>query len=173
MDNTSTVLAWIQGPSSKWKTFMGNRVATIQELSLNSLLQVTAYCKRFAYNCRQPLANRQFTALTMQDLDQALTCCVKGAQRSSYEQELKELLNHQEVSAKSSLRTLHPFIDDKGVLRVGGRLQQSNLPYHVIHQVILPPRHHFTKLIVSSENIRLHHAGPGADSITSGEILDP
>jgi hypothetical protein len=70
------------------------------------------------------------------------------------------LLNHQEVSTKSNLKTLHPFIDDQGILRVGGRLQESDLPYHVIHQVILPPRHHFTKLIVSSEHIRLHHAGP-------------
>jgi len=70
------------------------------------------------------------------------------------------LLESQEVSTTSSLKTLHPFIDDKGILRVGGRLQQSTLPYHVIHQIILPPKHHFTKLIVSSEHIRLHPAGP-------------
>jgi hypothetical protein len=60
----------------------------------------------------------------------------------------------------SSLRTLHPFIDDEGILRVGRRVQQSTLPYHLSHQIILPPRHHFSKLIVSSEHIRLHHAVP-------------
>jgi len=128
--------------------------------NLNRLLRVTAYCKRFAYNCRQQPANRQLTALTTQDLDQALTCCVKIVQQISYKQEIKDLVESQEVSTTSSLKTLHPFFDNKGILRVGGRLQQSTLPYHVIHQIILPPKHHFTKLLVSSEHIRLHHAGP-------------
>jgi len=81
-------------------------------------------------------------------------------QQISYVQEIKDLLECREVSTTSSLKTLHPFIDDKGTLRVGGSLKQSTLPYHVIHQIILPPRNHFTKLIVSSEHIRLHHAGP-------------
>jgi len=239
--DSSIVLTWIQGPSTRWKTFVGNRVAFIQEETpsaiwqhvpsqnnpadlisrgadpttlatstfwwnspewitrdpsawpvadfdtptanletktvhlalnyqhedftqkfskLNRLLRVIAYCKRFVYNCRQQSANRQHTALTTQDLDQALICCVKTVQQISYEQEIKDLLECQEVSTTSSLKTRHPFIDDKGILRVGGRLQQSTLPYHVIHHIILPPRHHFTKLIVSSEHIRLHHAGP-------------
>jgi hypothetical protein len=29
--DSSIVLTWIQGPSNKWKTFVGNRVAIIQE----------------------------------------------------------------------------------------------------------------------------------------------
>ena len=29
-----------------------------------------------------------------------------------------------------------------------------------MHQMILPSNHHFTKLVVSAEHIRLHHAGP-------------
>ena len=121
-----------------------------QEFSrLNRLFQVIAYCRRFINNFRQQSANRQLTALTTQDLDQALTCCMKIVQQISYEQEIKDLLECQEVLLTSSLKTLHPFIDDKGILRVGGRLQQSTLPYHVIHSIILPPRYHFTKLIVS------------------------
>ena len=69
-------------------------------------------------------------------------------------------MEQQEVAASTSLKTLHPFIDKEGVLRVGGRLQQYTLPYQTIHQIILPSNHHFTKLVVSAEHIRLHHAGP-------------
>jgi hypothetical protein len=29
--DSSIVLTWIQGPSNKWKTFVGNRVAVVQE----------------------------------------------------------------------------------------------------------------------------------------------
>jgi len=81
-------------------------------------------------------------------------------QQISYAQEMKDLMEQQEVTASSSLKTLHPFIDKKGLLRVGGRLQQSMLPYQAMHQMILPSNHHLTKLVVSAEHIRLHHAGP-------------
>jgi hypothetical protein len=81
-------------------------------------------------------------------------------QQISYAQEIEDLMEHQEVAATRSLKTLHPFIDQKGLLRVGGRLQQSKLLYQAIHQLILPPDHHFTELIVSAEHIKLLHAGP-------------
>jgi len=31
LTDSSIVLTWIQGPPNRWKTFVGNRVATIQE----------------------------------------------------------------------------------------------------------------------------------------------
>jgi hypothetical protein len=34
--NSSIVLTWIQGPSNKWKTFVGNRVAIIQEETVSA-----------------------------------------------------------------------------------------------------------------------------------------
>jgi hypothetical protein len=126
---------------------------------LNKLITVIAYCRRFISNCRHAKANRQTTTLTTQDLDQALTCCVKMVQQISFAPEIKDLTECKAVTSTSSLKTLHPFID-RGFLRVGGRLQQSTLPYQAIHQMILPANHHFTKLIVAAEHIRLHHAGP-------------
>jgi len=59
-------------------------------------------------------------------------------QQISYAQEIRNLMEKQEVAASSSLKTLHPFIDKEGLLRVGGRLQQSTLPYQTMHQMILP-----------------------------------
>ena len=67
-------------------------------------------------------------------------------------------MEQQEVSASSPLKALHPFIDKEGLLRVGSRLQQSTLPYQKMHQMILLSNQHFTKLVVSAENIILHHA---------------
>jgi len=144
--DSSVVLTWIQGPPNKWKTFVGNRDALIQEETaavtwrhvpsqsnpadlisrgtepttlststiwwkgsqwlsswpttevntptdnleirnvhvaflqppeditqrfskLNRLIRVTAYCRRFINNCRNPKANRRSTTLSTQDLD--------------------------------------------------------------------------------------------------------
>jgi len=84
---------------------------------------------------------------------------VKMVQQNSYLLEIKDL-EHQKVAATSPLKTLHPFIDQEGLLRVGRQLQQSTLPYQAMHQMILPSNHHFTRLVFSAEHTRLYHAGP-------------
>jgi hypothetical protein len=81
-------------------------------------------------------------------------------QQISFAQEIRDLTERQEVAANSALKMLHAFVDKEGILRVGGRLQQSAIPYQAMHQMILPLNHHFTKLIVSAEHISLLHAGP-------------
>jgi hypothetical protein len=86
---------------------------------LNKLIRVIAYCRRFISNSRHAKANRQTTTLTTQDLDQALTCCVKMVQQISFAPEIKDLTERKEVASTCSLKTLHPFIDREGFLRVG------------------------------------------------------
>jgi hypothetical protein len=98
---------------------------------------VIAFCRRFMHNCWQPSVNRLTSVLAIQELDNALMCCVKLTQKT-YQQELRDLTSQHEVSSHSSLKELHPFIDHKCILRVGGRLQKSTLPFQSIHQVILP-----------------------------------
>ena len=85
---------------------------------------------------------------------------MKLVQQISYALEIKNLMEQQDMSSSSSLKTLHPFIEKDCLLKEGGRLQQSTLPYQTMHMTILPAKHHFTKLVVSAEHIRLHHAGP-------------
>jgi len=96
---------------------------------MNRLISVVAYCKRFISNCRNSKANRQSATLSTQVLDQALTCCVKIVQQEYFAQELKELGEKQVVAVNSVLTTPHPFIDDESLIRFGGRLQHSTLPY--------------------------------------------
>jgi hypothetical protein len=78
---------------------------------LNRLVRVVAYCRRLIHNCRHSNANLITTTLTTQELNQALTCCVKIVQQISYAQEKRELMEQQEVTSTNSLRTLHPFVD--------------------------------------------------------------
>ena len=50
--------------------------------------------------------------------------------------------SHKEQNAKisrqSSLLKLDPFIDEEGLIRVGGRLKNSTLPFEVKHPIVLP-----------------------------------
>ena len=44
------------------------------------------------------------------------------------------------VAKSSSLYQLDPFIDDNGLLRVGGRLEKSKLNRDTVHPVLLPKK---------------------------------
>ena len=49
-------------------------------------------------------------------------------------------------------------MDSDGILRGGGRLQlSSHLPYDAKHPVILPKKHHISKLVVAHVHNQGHH----------------
>lgn len=45
------------------------------------------------------------------------------------------------LQTKSSIRDLHPFLDNLGILSVGGHLQNSELPYHKSNQSLFTSHH--------------------------------
>jgi hypothetical protein len=101
---------------------------------------------RFYHNAKNPWLRKAY--LTSTELRDALHACIKIAQQEIYAQENSDLSNKCKVSSKSQLQSLHPFLDKEDYLRVGGRLQHSYLPYDSRHQLILPPAHHITELII-------------------------
>jgi hypothetical protein len=123
------------------------------------LQRVAAYCLRFYHNAKNP-SLRRTGYLTSTELRDALHACIKIAQQEIYVQEICDLSKKGQVLSKSQLQPLHPFLDKEGYLRVGGRLQQLYLPYDSNHQLILPPAHHITELIIMNEHLRLLRAGP-------------
>ena len=58
----------------------------------------------------------------------------------------------------SQLWRLTPLLDSDGILRVGGRLGMSNLPYEAKHPVVLPKKHHISKLVVAHIQEKGHHS---------------
>ncbi|XP_072375121.1 uncharacterized protein [Diabrotica undecimpunctata] len=74
------------------------------------------------------------------------------------QKEIKDLISN--IVLKSPLSTLSPFVDGDGLLRVGGRLHNSNILYTQKHPIILPKASHVTDLIIRHEHLKLLHAGP-------------
>ena len=50
------------------------------------------------------------------------------------------------------MKKLHPFLDEKGILRVGGRLENALIKFEAKHPIVLPYRHHVTNLIISQHH---------------------
>ena len=57
------------------------------------------------------------------------------------------------------IRKLHPLLDDMGILRVGGRLENALIKYEAKHPIILPYRHQVTDLIISEHHQKTGHMG--------------
>ena len=69
---------------------------------------------------------------------------------------------NKKLKQTSSLFRLDPFLDEKGVLRVGGRLQNAALAYEVKHPIIIPKKSHLTELLIRHyHNQEQHHQGCG------------
>lgn len=67
---------------------------------------------------------------------------VREAQGERFTEELTNLKGGGTVSKSSQLWRLSPFMDSDGILRVGGSLHLSSLPYDAKHPVILPKKNH-------------------------------
>ena len=53
---------------------------------------------------------------------------------------------------------LDPFLDECGILRQKGRIENANLAYEIKHPIIIPPGH-LSKLIVRFQHIFMKHCG--------------
>jgi hypothetical protein len=107
--------------------------------------------------------------LTVQQLEEAESCIVKLVQSEAFKEELKTLNNAKgkPVSKTSSLNRLDPFVDDRVVLRVGGRVQKGDFAFGIKHPIILPRKCHVTQLIIRYFHERIKHQ---ERSITTNEI---
>ena len=54
----------------------------------------------------------------------------------------------------STLRTLDPFLDSDGVIRVGGRIRKATLSESLKNPVILPKANHITALVITELRAR-------------------
>ena len=127
--------------------------------SLHRLTCVYTSCFRFIKNARSSKAEKISGVLTPTEIHSTLNFFIKQSQSIHFATELNCLRNGASVSIRSKLSSLDPFLDEFGIMRVGGRLQQSQLPYDNKHPTVLHPSAHITRLIIESEHIRLLHAG--------------
>lgn len=129
--------------------------------SWNKLRRVMAYCLRFINNSRRTKAQRNYGGLSCQELSKAMRVIYILVQKESYELERRSLSQSRGITYKSKLAQLSVFLDDDGIIRVGGRLQEAKgIMFEQKHQIVLPKHHRVTDLIVRYYHEKGFHAGP-------------
>ena len=124
--------------------------------SLGKICRIVAYCLRFVYRTRRMSVSASLVVDRLEEHD-ALMKLVKVVQGVSFENDILHLQKQKRVSVE--LRKLAPFIDSHGLLRVGGRLENSHLSYEAKHPALLPGRHRLTRLLI--ERVHRENLHPG------------
>lgn len=125
--------------------------------SLSRLRRVVAYCRRFMFNSRHNLERRS-GPLTVEELRAAELIVIKIVQVKEFGQDLKALKSGGPTTPR--LKKFNPFVDETGILRVGGRLRHANIPYVNKFPIILPKKNWFTNLVIDFFHYTYLHPGP-------------
>lgn len=127
---------------------------------LYKLQSVVAYVLRFINNLKTKREGRIVGRLNIMELNQALNVMIRLSQIQYFPKEYSNLKLDKPIQKSSNLLHLNPFLDSERLIRVGGRLSNSNLSYDNKYPILLPKKHSLTKLIVRDLHIRSAHCGP-------------
>ena len=136
-------------------TDVGNVIDVKNFSSWRKLIRVTAWIRRLTEKIRlrrNTLSGRE-GPLMPEELKKAEMSWIKSAQK-----DLKSRMKN------GDFKTLSPFIDDKGIIRVGGRIDKAIVSYEEKHPVLLPNEHRISLLITSHMH---NHGHPGVATTTA------
>ena len=121
--------------------------------------RVIAWMYRFIDNARLTSERRATGLLSVDELTRAELIAVKRAQMESFPDDCEALLKNLPLPPKSKLLALNPYVDENGLLRVGGRLRKAPLPEETRHPVVLDPKHEVTRLVIQYCHLQSRCAG--------------
>ena len=89
----------------------------------------------------------------------AIFFIIREIQKIGFGEVYSILAAKNELPRTNELASLNPFLDEDGLLRVGGRLRHGDLPYEEKHPVLLPRNHPITLVILRHYHELSNHQG--------------
>ncbi|KAK3093755.1 hypothetical protein FSP39_019763 [Pinctada imbricata] len=131
-----------------------------------SAVRAIAYIKRYLYNrsnSEPKCATELYSAAELY--------LIKVTQKEAFGDAIRCIQEGNQLHKGHSLLSLSPIIDERGILRVGGRLDKvkgdNHLPYSERHPIIMPKNHYLSRLLVRKFHHQVSHQGR---LITEGAI---
>ncbi|XP_022816832.1 uncharacterized protein LOC111349813 [Spodoptera litura] len=126
--------------------------------SLTRLVRIVAYLRR-PLELRKPKPERNnHTFITAVELKLALETCIKICQDRNFEEVILDL--KKEKPKRKEFKSLNVYLDSVNILRVGGRLERSDLARDRKNPILIPSNSHFTNLLIADAHDRNLHGGP-------------
>ena len=111
-------------------------------------VRVFAWMRRLSLFLRRPKESTEKKVLSTEEISGASNAIIAIVQQAMFFEEIIAIKALNPIRSSSPLLTVSPFLDSKGILRVGGRLGRSTLSFNVKHPIILPRKHRLTRLII-------------------------
>ena len=96
---------------------------------------------------------------TLKPLQEAEEFIIKTIQSECFNKEISSISNGKPLDKNSPLLSLNPVVDEKGMLRIGGRLSRSSLDTKDKNPIVIPSRHHIATLLVRHYHENVKHQG--------------
>ena len=131
--------------------------------SWNRLRRTIGYCFLFTKKLKYKIklkhgqVNEKPPIMNVELIHQAENAILRSVQSHIFSKELTQIRKDPNCSIKRlPFFKLNPFIDNEGIIRVGGRLENSTFPFEVKHPIILPNNGHVSKMLVSYIHCKSH-----------------
>lgn len=85
---------------------------------------------------------------TVELYEEVTTMFIRTVQRDMYAKEMSHLEQGRSM-AGTTIGSLDPYLDDKNILRVGGRIRNFCIEVTQKHPILIPGNHHIAKLLIS------------------------
>lgn len=152
---------------SVYATLQRNNITIVNELlsQYNSITRVTkvlGWVLRFIKCARDKhrALHSYDKVLTSCEMNNARTILIKEVQGQDFAEDLEYIKEHGHVGPKSKIISLNPFVDDTGLLRVGGRLHNADISKSAKHPIILSCHGRLTDLVIHQAHMLTLHGGP-------------
>lgn len=154
----AVVAALVQKPLSKGRRWELLQVLQEKFSNYGKLLRMTAYLFRVVHKLPQ-----RTVEVLPEEIEEAQMFWVKKMQIEKLKAERQVLAKGEEIpeSMNKQLRELTPYLDKDGVMRVGGRLDKSDLPQDMRHPMILPKGHPVVRRLIRYVHNSYLHQGVG------------
>ncbi|XP_063626381.1 uncharacterized protein LOC134797975 [Cydia splendana] len=126
--------------------------------SLQKLLDVISYCRRWLKILKREKNISKH--ITCEEKDEALTLCLKMSQEIEFPEEIDHLKSGKTIKKSSRLLQFTPYLDDKGLLRLGGRLKHAELSMDQKHPIIITKNNVLLPVLLEDSHKNTLHGGP-------------
>jgi len=124
--------------------------------SYQHMLRVVVWVRRFVSICKK--SHTPLGPISFVELNEALMSIVRCSQ-SVYFHSLREELSRKSRISCKQLARLAPYLDSEGIIRVGGRLSNSQIPARQKHPILLAKLSYLSRLIVRHWHVFSCHSG--------------
>lgn len=120
-----------------------------------------AYIFRLKYRKNEHNENLKFVVgkFELEELDRAEKAIIRIIQAEAFDREITLLKEKKPLKDENKMSSLDPFVDEFGLIRVGGRIHKSILSYSDKLPIILPKDNHVSNLIIMQYHLDNFHSG--------------